>query len=90
MLPRELGAEVDINQAHEFVGLALKGVAISVFGTEAPLCLMQSQDLGVGKCPERKLLLKVSVEADSDGFLVRLLDLLGVVEEAHTLAKFQC
>ena len=90
LMPRELGAEVDINQAHEFVGLALKGEAISIFGTKAPLCLMQSLDLGVGKRPERKLLLKLSVEADSYGFLVRLLNLLGVVEEAHTLAKFQC
>jgi hypothetical protein len=90
LLPRELGAEVYINQAHEFVGLALKGVAISVFGTEAPLCLVQSQDLGVGKRSERKLLLKLSVEADSNGFLIRVLNLLGVVEEAHTFAKFQC
>jgi hypothetical protein len=53
LLPRELRAEVDINQAHEFVGLALKGKAISVLGTETPLCLVQSQDICVGKHPER-------------------------------------
>ena len=89
LLPRELGAEVDIYQAHEFVGLAKKGEAISVFWTKASLCLVHSQDLCVGKRPERKFLLKLSVEADSYGFLVRLLNLLGVVEEANTLAKFQ-
>lgn len=65
-------------------------IGISVPWTEAPLCLMQGLDLSVGKRPERKFLLKLSVKTDSYSFLVRLLYLLRVIEEAHALAKFQC
>ena len=89
-MPLELGAEVDIDQAHEFVGLAHMLIGISIPWTETPLCLLQGQDLSVGKRPERKFLLKLSVKTDSYAFLVRFLNLLRVVEEAHALAKFQC
>jgi hypothetical protein len=80
LLPLELGAEVNIDQAHEFVGLARDLLAISIVGAEASLCLLQSQDLSVGKRPEGKFLLKLSVKTGSYGFLVQLLNLLRVVE----------
>jgi len=79
LLPLELGAEVNIDQAHEFVRLPQMLITISFPWTKAPLCLLQGQDLSVGKRPERKFLLKLSVKTDSYGFLVRFLNLLRVV-----------